>query len=349
MKTYKKILSIILALSILIAFTGCKNDYYIVEKTFYGTNVYVALNKTPSNETEQNIFATLCDIENTLSLTNQNSFVSKFNALSQNESIEMPTLAKEVLTASKQAYDFSNGAFNPATISLLRSWKLSSDTFQKQTVYVTVPTEDEIEDGLSLLPLFTELQINENSLTKPNDKLEIDLGGIAKGFAVDKTVEHLKGENIVSGYVSIGGSSIYIYGTEENLSVIHPRKNGEYILSINKDNLNGVSLSTSGDYVRFYLGPDGKRYSHIIDTKTGYPIDTGFASVTVIGKSACECDALSTTLCAMQKGEFINFVKNNLSDYKIYAVYEKENLILTNAPQDYFTLLDNNYSIEFIN
>ncbi len=348
MKVYKKILSIILALSILIAFTGCKNDYYIIEKTFYGTNVYLALNKTPSEETKQNIFATLSEIENTLSLNKQNSFVSQFNALATNESIEIPALAKEVLTASKRAYDFSNGAFNPATISLLKSWKLSSDTFQKQTVYVTVPTESEIKDGLSRLNYFEDLQINENSVTKPNGNLEIDLGGIAKGFAVDKTVEHLKGENIVSGYVSIGGSSIYIYGTEDNLSVIHPRKNGEYILSIDKNTLNGVSLSTSGDYVRFYLGQDGKRYSHIIDTKTGYPVDTGFASVTVIGKSACECDALSTALCTMQKSDFISFVKSSLADYKIYAVYEKENKILTNAVQNEFTLLDGDYTIEFI-
>ncbi len=348
MKTFNKILSCLLVIVLLLMASGCKTDYFVTEKSFFNTTFYMATDKDLKEDTKQNIFSFLQSMENSFSLSKENSFLSKFNALEENQSIKISPLEKSVLNCCKNCYTFTNGAFNPATLSLLKSWKLSSDTFNKQAVFVTMPSSLEIEKGLSILQYFALLNFGNDNLVKPNASLQIDLGGVAKGYAVDEIVKMLKETSISKGYISIGGSSIYIYATDENLNVVHPRNSGEYILSIDKSTLSSVSLSTSGDYIRFYMGENGERFSHIIDTKTGCPTNTGFASVTVIGKNATLTDALSTALCTFTKQEFLNFTKTKLLDCKVYAVYEKEKLVLTNASANEFTLNDNNYKIEFI-
>ena len=348
MKTYNKILSFLLVVLLLLMASGCKTEYFVTEKSFFNTTFYMATDKTIKEDTKQNIFSFLQSMEDSFSISKENSFISKFNALEENESIEISCLEKNLLNACKNCYEFTNGAFNPATLSLLKSWKLSSDTFNNKTVFITPPTSLEIEKGLSTLPYFELLNFESDNLVKVNKDLQIDLGGVAKGYAVDEIVKMLKDTAISKGYISIGGSSIYIYRTDENLKVTHPRKGGEYILSIDKNTLSNVSLSTSGDYVRFYMGKNGERFSHIIDTKTGSPTNTGFASVTVIGKNAQLTDAISTALCTFTKQEFLDFTKNKLLDCKVYAVYEKEKVVLTNANESEFTLNDNEYKIEYI-
>ncbi len=354
MKKFNSLLSLIVAFAMLFCFTGCKKDYFVMEKTFFNTTVYLATDKNLSKNKQDEILNSLKYIEDEFisyeTQYHRSSFIQKFNELPVGEQLLIPIKAKKLLLVAKNAYEFTNGKYNPSTLPLLESWKLSASTFNKNTVFVSIPQSIEIETGLQAVEEFGTLDISKNSLLKPSQNFKLDLGGVAKGYAVDEIVNILKDEQISKGYISIGGSSIYIFSTEEDLKIIHPRKSGEYILSVNKSTLNNRSLSTSGDYIRFYVDEHGKRYSHIIDTETGYPIDTGFQSVTVVGKTGAECDAISTALCAMQKLDFINFVKTSLTDCKVYSFYQKDNLklILTNANENEFSVLDPDYQIEYI-
>jgi thiamine biosynthesis lipoprotein len=154
------------------------------------------------------------------------------------------------------------------------------------------------------------------------------------------------------GYINIGGSSIYVLDFKDGLSIKHPRKTGENILKVNANIIKNSPLSTSGDYVRYYLDNNGNRYSHFIDVATGKPSNTGFSSITVIANGADEkstatfTDMLSTALMLMQKQELIDFVNTHLSNFTIFAVNDEE--IITNADKKDFTLIDANYKINFI-
>ncbi|MCB7130451.1 MAG: FAD:protein FMN transferase, partial [Candidatus Brocadiales bacterium] len=162
---------------------------------------------------------------------------------------------------------------------------------------VSVPDAGEIE---SILPAvsYENIEIQEQgesgSIFFKHPDTRIDLGGIGKGFAVDRAVDMLKGRGITSALVNLGGN-IYALGHPPGadtwkIGVQHPRDKDVLLGYIE---LVDMGIATSGDYERFFT-VDGQRYSHIIDPRTGMPASGEVISVTVVARSATEADALST-------------------------------------------------------
>lgn len=126
--------------------------------------------------------------------------------------------------------------------------------------------------------------------------VRIDLGGIAKGHAVDNSIEILKKCDIHNGLVSAGGDTRLLgdrRGREWITGIRHPRSNNEYETAL-KIPLSDIAISTSGDYERYFI-EDGVRYHHIISPKTGKSAH-GILSASVIGPRSTLTDALSTTV-----------------------------------------------------
>lgn len=344
------ILSILTVTSV--CFSGCGETYSSTSFTCFNTDVYVYVNGALDEDTENLIKTTLIDLENEVSLSRDSSKIKKFNEST------LSTLSDQTLYLIKRAKElslFTNGKFNPAVYPLLELYLLSPDKFDQHYVHYAPPTSLDIAKVLPLCDFENVILDQENkTLSKTKEGVKIDLGGIAKGYAVDLIQKILIEKGLTSGFINVGGSSIYILDYQKNLSVKHPRKNGEYILSIDCKNFKNAPLSTSGDYVRYYLDNDGNRYSHIIDSKTGKTVNTGFISVTVIAdgnieedkKSALFTDAISTSLMLMEKDDMIDFVKNSLAGFTVYAVYEKDGLkqIITNADQSLYTIVDASFT-----
>ena len=349
----KKLTALILALMLgfsTLIFGGCDSTYHTYSKTYFNTSVYAVVKGEPiSQEIKNQIDSSLEQIENSLSLTNPNSKLSLFNDSSRAYSAVDEPFA-QIYQKAIALNEFTLGKYNPAVYPLSKLWKLSSDTFDNTRLTVEVPSDLDIEREKATALNFNQTELSGMVLNKCGNDIKLDFGGIAKGYAVDIIKDILENAGYYNGYISIGGSSIHIFSVEEDLEILHPRKSGERILKVSHNVVFHKSLSTSGDYVRHYKDQNGKYYSHIIDVDTGAPIDTGFQSVTVIGKSACECDAISTALCCLEKDEFISFVYNNLYDCAVFGVYEKngENLIITNEKQDNFTLLDDSYLVKYV-
>jgi thiamine biosynthesis lipoprotein ApbE len=125
--------------------------------------------------------------------------------------------------------------------------------------------------------------------------MQMDLGAITPGYAVDRAIQVLKNAGIRNALVNAGGE-IYSIGFPPKrkawrIGIRHPRKPGELLGVIE---LSERGVSTSGDYENFFE-VDGRKYCHIIDPKTGRPVQ-GIMSVTVIAKNTTEADALSTAL-----------------------------------------------------
>lgn len=157
------------------------------------------------------------------------------------------------------------------------------------------PTADQIATGLPAINYqLIELNTKNQTIRFHHPQLKIDLGGIAKGFAVDVAIDLLSKKGISSAIVSAGGDSRILGDRRGNPWVIgirHPRDKDQYAVKIP---LQDTAISTSGDYERFYL-QGGKRIHHILHPKTGKSA-TGLQSVSILTSLAVDSDALSTTV-----------------------------------------------------
>ncbi len=138
------------------------------------------------------------------------------------------------------------------------------------------------------------LSLDGLQVKKQSPPLMVDLGGIAKGYAVDRAIAILKEHGVTSGAVNAGGD-MYLLGQKSQspwrIGIQHPRKQGDVLATIEAQD---KAVVTSGDYERFFE-QDGQRYHHIFDPETGMPA-SGCQSVTVISDSVALGDALATAL-----------------------------------------------------
>jgi thiamine biosynthesis lipoprotein len=171
----------------------------------------------------------------------------------------------------------------------------------------------------------------------------IDLGGIGKGYAAEKVLEVLRGYGIASAFTNFGGNVAAIGakpdGAPWKIGIQHPRQENKLagVLSI-KDS----SVVTSGDYQRFYIGKDGRRYHHILNPVTGYPSESGLISATVVTGNSMAADALSTML-------FVSGLSKSIMLLKIFP--EAEAILIDKDLQVYITggLKENFQAAENIN
>lgn len=329
-------------------------DYTVMDFTAFNTQVYIAVKGNLSAEKKSAVKELFSQAENSLSLNNDGD-VAAFNSALSGEKIPFSGEVFKVAEKSKELYDFTDGLFNPAVLPLLRLWKLSSDTFDSKIITFTPPTEESVS---SLIPLadFSKITFDNGTAEKREDDLCVDFGGIVKGYVVDKVKDILYNAGITEGYISVGGSSIFVFSTEEDLSVKHPRKTGEYVFTVDKSLIKDSPLSTSGDYMRYYTDKDGKRYSHIINGFTGLPADTGIISATVIAgeraesslRSACATDAISTALMLMEKESATEFIRSRLQGFYVFIVFEKDGVKEVLSNTENLKITDADYAFSLI-
>ena len=201
---------------------------------------------------------------------------------------ELAALITDATTVSLQ----SDHIFNPAIGGLIALWGFQSDTPR-----TTVPDAASIAKWRDAAPRMTDIHIADGQVWSDNRAVQLDLGGYAKGYALDEAARILKAYGIRNALINIGGNLIALgqHGDKPwRIGVQHPRQPGMVATLELHD---GEALGTSGDYQRFFeMG--GKRYSHLIDPRTGYPAD-GMQSVTVLvsgARAGTRSDALSKPL-----------------------------------------------------
>jgi len=179
----------------------------------------------------------------------------------------------------------SEGAFDVSVGPLMRVWGFYKGAGR-------LPLKEEIAAVLPYVG-YRGVQLDEKEHTVRFLKVGVDLdpGGIGKGYAVDRIVDILRRNNITSAMVSAGGSSIYALGAPPDekgwrVKIRHPR---EWSTTIEEVVLSGQSLSTSGDYEKFFAA-GGRTYSHIMDPRTGYP-SQGMLSVSVVAPRTLDSEA----------------------------------------------------------
>jgi thiamine biosynthesis lipoprotein len=160
----------------------------------------------------------------------------------------------------------SGGLFNPAIGGLIGLWG-----FQRSEFTPVNPDPARVASLVQLDPRMADIVIQDGLASSRNPAVKLDLGGYAKGYALDRAAAYLRGAGVKGALVNIGGNIIAIgrHGDRPwRVGIQHPRKPGPLATL---DLPDGWAIGTSGDYQR-YFELDGKRYCHVIDPRSGYPV-----------------------------------------------------------------------------
>jgi thiamine biosynthesis lipoprotein len=250
-------------------------------------------------QTFKAIFAELHRLDNILSANTNNSELARVNNAAGKTPVAVSddlftVLSRALFFASHSDDNNGKAVFDPTIGPLVKAWSIGTEQAH-------IPTQEVINASLALVnwrDVVVDAAAKTVYLKRPG--MRLDLGGIAKGYAADKAVAIAKNCGIQRAIIDLGGN-IFALGEKADgapfrIGVQNPAfKRGEYAGVVFARN---QTLVTSGVYERFFI-LDDKRYHHILSTETGYPVDNGLASVTIIGRVSMDADALSTTLFAL--------------------------------------------------
>ena len=311
-----------------------------------------------------------------------NSEVSLYNNASKGTKMKISQETYEMLTLAQHMYEQTFGAFNPAVYRLVDLWGFSSRIYSNGNFGLPYDREVTAEqfwrDGYPLPeakyidafsdPAFTDFSksavvleevdgeyfVTKNVSAKVVDNVAyeqwIDLGGIAKGYAVDKARALVEQTGIDRYYIDAGSSSkAFGWEYDGGSTTMGIQDASSFFSALLSVDVGKTSVSTSGQYVRKYA-VDGVEYAHILDGVTGAPAQTGVKAVTIVapqgdGYWAAMGDCLTTALTVMGRDKIVDFVNGYLKDNGIKIVVQYETLdgvkqILSNYSKEDVTLGD---------
>lgn len=268
-----------------------------------GTACRITIYDHPSDEAFTAAFDRIADIEARMSLHADTSEVAGVNRRAGIGPVAVSRDTFAVVRMALNVADLSRGAFDPTVGPLVKAWDIGGDNPRR-------PPSKEID---SLLPLigYERVHLDESSLTVelPDPGMMLDLGGIAKGYAADEAAKVLASYGVSRAIINLGGNVLTMGdkpgGTPWRIGIQNPgAERGKHVMIVE---LTDTSLVTSGPYER-YLELDGAIYHHIIDTRTGYPVDNTIISASIITDESFIADALSTAVYSLGLTEGMTLV-----------------------------------------
>lgn len=292
----KKITFYIIFTLILGLQTGCQNKTFHREtQVLMGTFVEVI---SADVRAPAIVFSEIRRIEGILSKYRPDSEVSQLNQKGQ---VKASPEMFYIMEKSRDFWELSNGAFDITVGPLMDLWGFTDKNFRQ-------PSEAQIKKVLEFIGTNKIIFNKQDYVVKfMLPEMKVDLGAIAKGYAVDCAVKKLKDARIKNCLINAGGQ-IYCLGDKSGklwkVAIRDPRGKGfDGFLEL-KDQ----AVATSGDYEQ-YFEKDNRRFSHIMNPRTGYPEVSGIISATVIAPDGITADALATSIVVMGKDKALELVK----------------------------------------
>ncbi len=276
-------------------FSGCERQMSPQSEFVLGTVCSINLYEAGSAELYGTLFARLRQLNDTFNNYSDSSEITRVN---QNAAVAPVEVSQDFFIVLKTALDFARltgGAFDPTVGPLIKLWGFGKEP--------RVPSQEEIEAAQKLvgwqcviLEGFTDQEAAAPTVRFTKSGVRLDLGAIAKGYAADCLVDILREQGVQRASISLGGN-VYVYGKKRDgslwsVAIRNPEKPGQNSFMLKTQD---ATVVTSGAYERFFE-QDGKIYGHIFDPATGFPADSGLASVTIVSKTSMIADALSTSL-----------------------------------------------------
>ncbi len=268
----------------------------------------------------------------------QPSELSDLNAaFAKGESVAISAELVAILQDAAQLSRQSNRLFNPAIGGLVKLWGFHGDEFKP-----VQPDEKQVAQLVAANPQMSDITVEHGRVQSKNKSVQLDLGGYAKGYALDRAAELLRKQGINNALINIGGNILALGQHGKNpwrVGIQHPRKSGALATLELRD---GEAIGTSGDYQRYFM-VGNVRYCHLINPRSGYPMQ-GVQAVTILtrGKHAgVLSDAASKPLFISGASGWREAAKQmNLSEAML--VDTQGNIHLTAAMQKRLEFADRN-------
>ncbi|HEP1897828.1 TPA: FAD:protein FMN transferase [Kluyvera cryocrescens] len=283
------------------------------------------------------VFRLIKQYEDLLTVNRAQSQVMDINHAAGKRAVTVSSPVYSLIKCAKAASMLPDSAFNLAIGPLVKRWRIG---FRGDTV----PPAEDIVRLLALTdPKQVVLNDDEQSVYLTQAGMEIDLGAIAKGYIADRVRDYLRKEGVVQGLINLGGN-VQTLGTPEGGWSIGLKKpfstSGSMIGTLE---IARKSVVTSGVYERFFEH-NGQIYHHILDPRTGYPLNNELDSVTIVSENSIDGDIWTTLMYGMGVEKGCAALRARPDIEAIFVTKAKE-VVLSSSHHYRFTLLDNDYRL----
>lgn len=336
----KRIIFIVLIFSVIL--TACSSSISEpITKTrlIMGTIVDISIYENVKEEIFKDAFDRLKDIENKMSINLNTSEIMNVNNNSGKKEVPVSSDTFYVVEKGLDYSNLSNGRFDITIGPLVKIWGIGTDNAK-------VPKDEDINNTLNLIN-YNNVALNKKNkgIFLKKENMIVDLGAIAKGYAADEVYHLLKKKGIKHAIINIGGNVFTLGNNPKGMpwqigiqDPLSPR--GNYVGIVKGSDMSVVS---SGIYERF-IEFNGKQYHHILDTKSGYPVENNLMSVTIVNKSSIDGDGLSTTAFALGLEEGLKLIESLKNTEAIFITKDKK-IYLTSGMKEIFKLTNDKYTI----
>lgn len=294
----KKLLSLALALCLIIP-PGCSQAPKKFSESFQAMDTFMRLDIYGADCTGA-IRDDILSLESRLSAADPDSELGRVNADGGGEfGADTAELTRRTLALCEE----TGGALDITVYPIVEEWGFISKSFH-------IPDETRLQELLKNVG-YSRVAMNGSRIELP-EGCRLDFGAVAKGYAADRAVAQLKKDKASGAILNLGGT-IVAYGKKPggsawSVGIADPENSADHMGRLScSDRI----IATSGSYERCFEGEDGRLYSHIIDPKTGRPVDNGILSVTVVSESGLRADALSTALFVMGVDKAMDFYRES--------------------------------------
>lgn len=329
--------NIILYLACLLALCGAGPGVkpYHITGSAQGTSYHITYYATDSVITKDAIENLLAEIDSSLSIYKPYSIVSRFNE--SPSGIVADKYLQTVIKKSLQVYKETSGIFDITVYPLVREWGFG-------TRKVTDLPDSATISALMQCTGSGKIHLNGNRLVKDESCVKLDVNGIAQGYSVDVLAAFVEKKGIRCYMVEIGGElrvkGKKPDGTYMKVGIEGPADNSfdtpviERVIILKRG-----AVTTAGNY-RKYFQSGNRRISHLLDARTGYPIQNEMISVTIVAKDGITADGYDSPLMGMHIDEALAFMKKH-NDMQAYFIYHRpDGSVADTATKGFYKLID---------
>lgn len=307
----------VLAILVLI-FYNPPTKYKTLNGETQGTYYNIKFEDRPSRNLHRKIDQQLEKFDLSLSSYKPNSIISKIN--NNQQEVKTDKYFRTVFNKAEEVYHLTDGAFDITVAPLVNAWGFGP----KSSIKVDSSKIDSILNFVGM----DKISLKKNYVVKSNPNVQLDVNAIAQGYSVDVICDFLERKSISNYLVEIGGEvrakGINPKGEIWRIGIDKPFDNnfspGKYVQAIIA--LNNKALATSGNYRKFHE-IDGVKYSHSINPKTGYPINSRLLSTTVMAEDGITADAFATAFMIMGLQKSILFLSKH-KEIDAYLIYNDD-------------------------
>ena len=320
---------------------GCTGKPHPIRQTelALGTVCSVSLFDSSKQALLPASFSLISQLENKISKNIPGSEISNLN---RNAGVSPVILSEPVfnlLTMAQKYSILSEGMFDVTIDPVVELWGIGTD-------HAAVPSLDSLKHAVSLVDYRNlVLDPEKSSAFLPAKELAVDLGGIAKGYIADQVKDFLVSSGASGGIIDLGGNILAFGkkpdGTDFRIGIQDPF--GGRGSSIGVVTMAEGSVVTSGIYERFFE-KDGKRYHHIFDVRTGFPVENNLCGVSIVTRESAAGDALSTAIFALGLEKGMALVEKT-DGVEAVCITKNKEVYISSGLKDSFTLTDQNFKM----